>query len=130
MKERSPSDEKGGCQDHDDANVSPNSARSLPNNLCNFDVVKKYINMAHPEERLPDPAPLSTFFLPNIFGIGFALAMEKLGLEQFLKGYLSQESHPYCLFGLGIFAIANCNSYLGGSVGGPVLNTASSFQIY
>jgi hypothetical protein len=72
--------------------------------------------MAHPEETLPDPAPLPTFFLPNILGIGFALAMEKLGLEQFLRSFFAKESHPYCLLGLGIFAVANCNSYLGGSV--------------
>jgi uncharacterized MAPEG superfamily protein len=69
-----------------------------------------------PQEKLPDPAPMSTFFLPNFLGIAFALGMEKLGMEQLLNNLLARDAHPYCLLGLGVFLIANANSFLGGSV--------------
>jgi uncharacterized MAPEG superfamily protein len=69
-----------------------------------------------PQEQLPDLAPLPTFFLPNFLGIAFALAMEKLAVEQRLGNLLAEDAHPCCLLGLGTFAIANCNSFLGGIV--------------
>lgn len=71
----------------------------------------------HPQDTLPDGAPLATFFMPNILGAGFAFLLEKVGLESILTRMLpTKNAHPYCLLGLGIFCLANCNSYLGGSV--------------
>jgi uncharacterized MAPEG superfamily protein len=82
-------------------------------------IEKEYIaNTMAPQEQLPDPAPLPTFFLPNFLGITFVLAMEKLAVEQRLGNLLAEDAHPYCLLllGLATFAIANCNSFLGGIV--------------
>jgi len=68
------------------------------------------------QEQLPDEAPLPTFFLPNILGILFAFGLEAMNVESTLRNLVSAKAHPYALLGLGVFAIANTNSYLGGSV--------------
>ncbi len=69
-------------------------------------------------EQLPDdPGSFVVFFLPNFFGILFALLLERYQIESILRDrLLSDDAHKYSLLGIGIFAIANANSYLAGSV--------------
>jgi glutathione S-transferase len=69
-----------------------------------------------PTEQLPDPAPMPLFFLPNFLGIVFALTLERFSFEKFLAGLLHKDAHRFGILGLGVFAIANVNSFLGGSV--------------
>jgi glutathione S-transferase len=69
-----------------------------------------------PSEQLPDSAPMPTFFLPNFLGILFALTLERFDFENFLAGLLHKDAHRFGILGLGVFAIANVNSFLGGSV--------------
>lgn len=69
-----------------------------------------------PTEQLPDSAPMPTFFLPNFLGILFALTLEKFSFENFLAKLIHDKAHRFGLLGLGVFAIANANSYLAGSV--------------
>jgi hypothetical protein len=68
------------------------------------------------QEQLPDAAPFPTFFLPNFLGILFAFGLETFKVEAMLRNFVSAKAHPYALLGLGLFGIANTNSYLGGSV--------------
>lgn len=67
-----------------------------------------------PQERLPDDAPFPVFFLPNFLGILFALGLEKLQLESKLSTISS--AHPHAWLGLGLFGLANVNSFLAGKV--------------
>lgn len=70
-----------------------------------------------PTEQLPDAAPFPVFFLPNFVGIFLALLLERIGLEDLLASpLLGLDVHRYSLVGIGVFALANANSYLGGSV--------------
>lgn len=69
-----------------------------------------------PVERLPDYAPFPLFFLPNFLGILFALCMEHFSVEETLLRLIHEKAHRYSLLGLGIFAMCNVNSFLGGSV--------------
>ena len=70
-----------------------------------------------PEEKLPDAAPAILFYLPNFVGALFAYLLERFQVENFLMNLIQTRfSHPYALMGLGIFALGNVNSYLGGSV--------------
>ena len=70
-----------------------------------------------PTEQLPDAAPFPVFFLPNFVGIFLALLLERIGLEDLLaRLLLGSDAHRYSLVGIGVFALANANSYLGGSV--------------
>ena len=69
------------------------------------------------QEQLPDPAPFPTFFMPNFLGAVFAYGLESFNAEKLIGNYvLSNTAHRYALLGLGVFAIAMTNSYLGGSV--------------
>lgn len=69
-------------------------------------------------EQLPDdPGTFALFFLPNFLGILFAFALEHFSIESFLRDtVLPVDANRYSLLGIGIFAIANVNSYLAGSV--------------
>lgn len=69
-----------------------------------------------PKERLPDSAPFPTFFLPNFLGILFALGLESWNVEQAIENMMSENANKYSLLGLGLFAVSNVISYLGGSV--------------
>ena len=68
-------------------------------------------------EQLPDdPGSFAVFFMPNFMGILLAFLLEKFHVESKILSVLPTDAHKYCLLGLGIFAIANANSYLAGSV--------------
>ncbi|KAL9181501.1 hypothetical protein ACHAXT_010306 [Thalassiosira profunda] len=68
-------------------------------------------------EQLPeDPGPFFVFFMPNILGILLAYLLERFAIETSISSHLSADAHKYCIFGLGIFALAMVNSYLAGSV--------------
>ena len=68
-----------------------------------------------PKEALPGEVPsFIVFFLPNIWGVVFAAAFEYLQAETKLANLLA--GHPFALFGMGIFVLANTASYLSGCV--------------
>ena len=68
-----------------------------------------------PTEALPSPVPFFlVFFLPNIWGILFAAGFEYIQVETKLSNLF--RGHPFALFGLGIFVLANTASYLSGCV--------------
>lgn len=71
---------------------------------------------AAPVEILPDPAPPALFYLPNFIRILLACSMEYFDVEDKLESSLPIGAHKYCLFGLGVFGMANIASFLGGSV--------------
>ena len=70
------------------------------------------------EEKLPDAAPTALFFFPNFIGVALSYLLERFDLEGLLDRHLAfgSSGHPYALLGLGIFALANVNSLLGGNV--------------
>ena len=68
-------------------------------------------------EQLPDdPGSFAVFFMPNFVGLLLAFLLENFHVESKILSVLPADAHKHCLLGLGIFAIANANSYLAGSV--------------
>jgi hypothetical protein len=77
-----------------------------------------------PTEALPGDVPFFfIFFLPQFWGILFAILFEYVNLEGkianvvvSLGGSAHHHHHPYALLGLAFFALVNAGSYLSGCV--------------